>query len=250
MKIKKIAILDIGISQIKLEQISSFIKNCFDKKKYGYVTITGAHGLIESTKSEKIKKAHLNSLLSVADGMPLVWASKLKGSNQINRCFGPDVFDHILNDEILSKKNHFIYGGNENVAEKLKKKLEDKYNANVVGTFTPPFRPLNNEEMNSLCNKISQTNTEIIWVGLSCPKQEVFMYENFEKLDVKFMFGIGAAFDYQLGTIVPAPKLIQKSGLEWLYRLIQEPKRLYKRYLEIVPKFIFLFVLELLKRKD
>jgi N-acetylglucosaminyldiphosphoundecaprenol N-acetyl-beta-D-mannosaminyltransferase len=249
MKIEKIPILDVGISQITLQKIPLFINASFKKKNYGYVTITGAHGLIESTKFKKIKNAHQNSLLSVADGMPLVWISKLKGSNEVDRCFGPDVFDIIMKDKILSKKNHFLYGGNDGVADKLKINLENKYDANIVGTYTPPFRALNKKEMSVLSNEIEITKADIIWVGLSCPKQELFMYENFKNLNVKFMFGIGAAFDYQLGTIIPAPKLIQNLGLEWLYRLIQEPKRLYRRYLEIVPKFILLSLVDFFKKK-
>jgi len=208
------------------------------------------HGLIESHKSKKIKKAHQNSLLSVADGMPLVWASKLNGSNEINRCFGPEMFDRILRDEDLSKKNHFLYGGNIGVAKKLKKRLEKKYNTNVVGTFTPPFRELTFEEKKLLKKKIVETKAEIIWVGISCPKQELFMYENFSFLNAKFMFGVGAAFDYQLKSVVPAPKIIQNLGLEWFFRLIQEPRRLFKRYLEIVPKFILLFMIEFFSKKS
>tara|TARA_B100000609_G_C17175473_1_gene414073 strand:- start:152 stop:913 length:762 start_codon:yes stop_codon:yes gene_type:complete len=240
MKIKKIFINNIGVSQIKIDQIVPFIKDSFMESSYGYITVTGAHGIIESHDSEEIKKAHNNSLLTIPDGMPLVYLSKIKGSNNINRCFGPETMQLILEDKELSRKRHFLYGGNIGVAKNLKNKLQKKFNANVVGYYTPPFRPLNEKENNDLKKIVKELKPDIIWVGISCPKQELFMYEYFNKLDVKFMFGVGAAFDYHLEGLKPAPKIVQLLALEWLYRLIQEPKRLFKRYINIVPRFIIL----------
>jgi len=179
--------------------------------------------------------------------MPLVYLSKLKGSKNINRCFGPETMQLILEDKELSSKKHFFYGGNEGVAEKLLYKLKNKYGTNGVGCYTPPFRPLNSQEIEELRNKVSNLKPDIIWVGISCPKQELFMYEFFNQLDVKFMFGVGAAFDYHLDDLKPAPKIIQIFALEWLFRLIQEPRRLFKRYLNIVPKFLFLSFFDLIK---
>jgi len=179
--------------------------------------------------------------------MPLVYLSKLKGSKNINRCFGPETMKLILEDRQLSSKKHFFYGGNNGVAEKLLFKLKKKYGTNGVGYYTPPFRALNNEEINELKKIVHDANPDIIWVGISCPKQELFMYEFFNQLDVKFMFGVGAAFDYHLDDLKPAPKIIQLFALEWLYRLIQEPKRLFKRYLNIVPKFLVLSFFDLIK---
>lgn len=246
MKIVKIPILDIGISQIRIEQVPDYIKYSFKNNNFGYVTVTGAHGLIESYKSKSVKIAHLNSLLSVPDGMPLVWVSKIKGSKNISRCFGPFMMDLILNDNELSKKKHFLYGGNDGVAQKLKKHIEEKYNANVVGTYTPPFRPLHEKEQNDLIDQINSSEADIVWVGLSTPKQELFMHKIFDKINVKFMFGVGAAFDYFIGKIEYAPKVVQNMGLEWAYRLFLEPRRLYRRYFEIVPKFILLNSIELM----
>ena len=197
--------------------------------------------------NDKIKKAHNNSLLTIPDGMPLVYLSKLKGSTNINRCFGPATMQLILEDEELSSKKHFFYGGNVGVAEKLLNKLKNKYNTNGIGYYTPPFRPLNANEINKLREQVNSLKPDIIWVGISCPKQELFMYNFFNQLDVKFMFGVGAAFDYHLDDLKPAPKIIQTLALEWLFRLIQEPKRLFKRYLNIVPKFLFLSLFDLIK---
>lgn len=179
--------------------------------------------------------------------MPLVYLSKLKGSKNISRCFGPEAMELILKDEVLSSKKHFFYGGNDGVAKRLMEKLKITYNTNGVGYYTPPFRPLNSTEISELKNQVNQLKPDIIWVGISCPKQELFMYEFFNKLDVKFMFGVGAAFDYHLDGLKPAPKVIQLLALEWLFRLIQEPRRLFKRYFNIVPKFLILSFIDLLK---
>ena len=197
--------------------------------------------------NDKIKKAHNNSLLTIPDGMPLVYLSKFKGSTNISRCFGPATMKLILEDKELTRKKHFFYGGNIGVAEKLLNKLKNKYNTNGIGYYTPPFRPLNSQEINDLREKVNSLKPDIIWVGISCPKQELFMYDFFNQLDVKFMFGVGAAFDYHLDDLKPAPKIIQTLALEWLFRLIQEPKRLFKRYLNIVPKFLFLSLVDLIK---
>lgn len=247
MKIKKIPIINIGISQIKISQIVPFLKECFLNSNYGYITVTGAHGIIESQKSKKIKNAHNNSLLTIPDGMPLVYLSKIKGSDNIDRCFGPEAMQLILEDKELSSKKHFLYGGNIGIAEKLRDKLKYKYNTNVVGVYTPPFRPLNNHEINELKKIINDTQPEIMWVGISCPKQELFMYKYFKEFDIKFMLGVGAAFDYHLDGLNPAPKLIQVLALEWLYRLLQEPRRLFKRYINIIPKFLFFSLIDLVR---
>tara|TARA_Y100000389_G_C17385670_1_gene476892 strand:- start:65 stop:838 length:774 start_codon:yes stop_codon:yes gene_type:complete len=246
MKIIKIPVLDVGISQIKINQVPDYINYSFKNNNFGYVTVTGAHGLIESYKSKKVKIAHQKSLLSVPDGMPLVWVSKMKGSKNISRCFGPFMMDLILKNNELSQKKHFLYGGNDGVAQELKRHIEEKYNANVVGTYTPPFRPLNKKELNDLIDQINNSEADIVWVGLSTPKQDLFMHDTFDKINVKFMFGVGAAFDYFTGSIEYAPKIVQNLGLEWAYRLFLEPRRLYKRYFEIVPKFILLNLKELL----
>ena len=247
MKINKIPIVDIGISQIKISEIVPFLKQSFLNSIYGYITVTGAHGIIESQESEKIKNAHNNSLLTIPDGMPLVYLSKIKGSDNINRCFGPEAMQLILEDKELSSKRHFLYGGNFGVAEKLKDKLKNKYNTNIVGYYTPPFRPLNSRENQDLKKLIEDTKPDIMWVGISCPKQELFMYEYFNQFDVKFMLGVGAAFDYHLDDLRPAPRLVQILALEWLYRLLQEPRRLFKRYINIVPKFLFFSLIDLIK---
>tara|TARA_B100001750_G_scaffold234411_1_gene235748 strand:+ start:1241 stop:2002 length:762 start_codon:yes stop_codon:yes gene_type:complete len=253
MKIpKKIDIIGIGISQTSINDVIVFIEKFLKNKnnKKGYITVTGAHGIIESTKSNYIEKIHNQSLLSIPDGMPLVWISKIKGSKTIARCFGPQVMLELIKKTQNKNIKHFFYGGKSGIANELKDKMLEKFpNSKIVGTFTPPFRELNSEEESKLISCIENCKPDIIWVGLSTPKQEIFMYEYINKLNTKLMMGVGAAFDYHTEKIVIAPRFIQNAGLEWLFRLIIEPKRLFKRYLEIVPKFIYFSVLDLLKNR-
>jgi N-acetylglucosaminyldiphosphoundecaprenol N-acetyl-beta-D-mannosaminyltransferase len=134
---------------------------------------------------------------------------------------------------------HFFYGGAPGVVEELKARLEQRFpGLNVVGTFTPPFRPLNAEEENALIAAVAAAKPDLIWVGLSTPKQERFMAAYLPKLETSLMLGVGAAFDFHAGKVKQAPRWIQRSGLEWAYRIGQEPRRLWKRYARNNPLFI------------
>jgi len=250
LSIDTINIYGINIAQVSISKLISHLKvKLLDQNFKGYVTVTGVHGIIESHKNKNVYQAHRRAYLSIPDGTPLVWYSKLKGSKSIERCFGPAMMHEFFQKTSNSNLRHFFYGGNEGVAEKLKSNFQSKFDANIVGTYCPPFRPLNSYEENNLINLISETKPHIIWVGLSTPKQEIFMNHYINKLECNLMFGVGAAFDYHTGKIIVAPKIIQNLGLEWLFRLILEPKRLYKRYFEIVPKFIILIFNELILKK-
>ncbi|NQT26454.1 WecB/TagA/CpsF family glycosyltransferase, partial [candidate division KSB1 bacterium] len=160
-------------------------------------------------------------------------------------CYGPDFFRDVIFATRDKNIQHFFCGGKGGVAKELKKVCEDKYhNYNVIGTFSPPFREMIDEELQALANKINQLGTDIIWIGLSTPKQEIFAHRLSKFVNVNFICTIGAAFDFHTGKVKQAPKWIQIIGAEWLFRLVMEPKRLWKRYLEIVPLFISYNLLE------
>jgi len=249
--IDKIKILDVGISQVTPNKILEIIENAINNNVKGYVTVTGAHGIIESHKSEYIKKIHNLSFMSIPDGLPNVWISKLKGSNSISQCRGADIMDKILCMSNNKKITHYFYGGNDGVAEQLKENFIKKYSEiKIVGTFCPPFRPLTIYEDKNITKIIEELSPDIFWVGLSTPKQEIFMYEYIGKLNVKIMIGVGAAFDFHIGKVKEAPVILRKIGLEWLYRLFTEPKRLWKRYFEIVPKYLIFNLIDLFKVKN
>jgi len=171
----------------------------------------------------------------------------MKGANKMKRCYGPDFFASVLTHSQNLPITHFFCGGNEGVAEELKKVSKKKFaNNNVVGTLCPPFQDVKNYNHDEIAKQINETKANIVWIGLSTPKQELFAMHLASKTNVNFIITVGAAFDFHTDKVRQAPSIIQRVGLEWFFRLIMEPKRLYKRYLEIVPAFIYYNLKELL----
>ena len=242
MSVQRINILGVGISVLNLDSaIQAITDACENSAHLGYVTVTGVHGVMESQKDEALKNIHNKSFLSTPDGMPMVWMGKyIYGHEDMDRVYGPELMDEIFRQTECSGIRHFFYGGAEGVANNLKECLLRKYpESSIVGTFTPPFRPLNNDEEKSLLTEIDNTRPHCIWVGLSTPKQECFMHDFVEKnpdLNKSWgngvtLLGVGAAFDFLSYQVDQAPYWIQRSGFEWLYRAYKEPKRLLKRYI-------------------
>ena len=245
---KKINILDVEIDAVSglnvIEKVDALVAN----GGKGYVTVTGVHGIMESQRSLSVKTAHDNAWMTVPDGMPLVYIGWLLGEKTIRRCYGPNLMKAIIKHSVSRGYTHYLFGGGENVAQELCKVLEQQYpGVKIVGTYTPPFRPLSRLEKRNLLEEVNSLRPNIIWVGLSTPKQELFMFEFINSAKVNIMFGVGAAFDFHLGHLTSAPDWMQYLALEWLYRLLQEPKRLWKRYLINNPSFIFLVLLQFFK---
>jgi N-acetylglucosaminyldiphosphoundecaprenol N-acetyl-beta-D-mannosaminyltransferase len=166
----------------------------------------------------------------------------------MGRCYGPDFFAAIMQATSGLAVAHFFCGGKAGVAEALQQAVEIKWNnKNVKGTYIPPFSPMQDEDWDNLVQKINESAAQIIWIGLSTPKQEKFAYELAKRVKVRYIITIGAAFDFHTGRLAQAPRWMQRSGLEWLYRLCKEPRRLWKRYIEIVPKFAILAGVDLIK---
>jgi N-acetylglucosaminyldiphosphoundecaprenol N-acetyl-beta-D-mannosaminyltransferase len=164
---------------------------------------------------------------------------KLAGSQIINRVYGPDLMLLVLRDGIERGWRHFFFGGADGVADALRDSLVARFpGLHVVGTYTPPFRPLTTEEDTDLARLVAAARPDCFWVGLSTPKQERFMAQYLPRLNTTLMFGVGAAFDFHAGRVPQAPAVLQRAGLEWAYRLTMEPKRLWKRYLRNNPLFL------------
>jgi len=212
----------------------------------GQVCVTGVHGVMEAQADPKFRSILNSSFLTVPDGMPLVWVGRLQGHRSIGRVYGPDLMIELFRRSASRGYRHFLYGGQEGVADKLAECLRQRFpRAEIVGTYTPPFRPLNEEEEIKLQMQVAKCKPDIIWVGLSTPKQEKFMAQYLNRLDTKLMLGVGAAFDIHTGRIHDAPRWMKNSGLQWLHRLVQEPRRLSKRYLINNPKFVVRVALQL-----
>lgn len=240
-------VLGVKVSHLNQQLVRARILRALDTGERGYVCVTGVHGVSEAQDDPEFKEILNSALLNTPDGMPLVWAGKLYGLKKMDRVYGPDTMLNICKAGVKRKTKHFFYGGKEGVADLLKEKLQERIpGLQVVGTYCPPFRPLNDEEETVLKHRIIETEPDIIWVGLSTPKQERFMAEYLPKLDTQLMFGVGAAFDFHTGLVPQAPKWMQNSGLEWVYRLCKEPRRLWWRYLKNNPLFILRISLQLI----
>lgn len=205
------------------------------------VSATGAHGIIEAYTNTEFKNTLERFYMNLPDGMSGVWIGRLKGAREMRRCYGPDLFEALITRTAGTVIKHFFCGGKEGVATALKTACEKKFsNTNIAGVFTPPFREMTDAEMEALGQQITASGAHIVWIGLSTPKQEVFAARLVKYTNVYLVITVGAAFDFHTGRVKQAPTWVQKIGLEWFFRLLMEPKRLYKRYFRIVPMFIWL----------
>jgi N-acetylglucosaminyldiphosphoundecaprenol N-acetyl-beta-D-mannosaminyltransferase len=239
MAIQQINVLGVGISIINLQTALTAIGDAVGARRKGYICVTGVHGVMEAQADATLRRILNQAFLCTPDGMPMVWMGWLRGHREMSRVYGPDLMLEVC---AWSEKNgcrHFFFGGAPGVAEQLRDNLTKRFpNLPVVGCYTPPFRPLNAEEEKQLQEMVHAAQPDILWVGLSTPKQEKFMAEFLPRLDVTLMVGVGAAFDFHSGRVKQAPRWMQRTGLEWFHRLCQEPGRLAKRYLRNNPLFV------------
>ena len=234
----RVNVLGVGISVLNLRTALAAIADAVQAHRKGYICVTGVHGVMEAQDDAVFKKILNGAFLCTPDGMPMVWAGQLACHREMSRVYGPDLMLDVCAWSETSGCKHFFYGGADGVAELLAEKLQAKFpKLQVVGTFTPPFRALNADEVKKLQEQIAAVRPDILWVGLSTPKQEKFMAEFLPKLDVTLMIGVGAAFDFLSRRVKQAPRWMQRSGLEWCHRLCQEPRRLARRYFRNNPLF-------------
>ena len=242
---KRVNVLGVGLSVLNLSTALEAIAAAVRERRKGYICVTGVHGVMEAQDDLAFKNILNGAFLCTPDGMPMVWAGKLDGYREMTRVYGPDLMLDVCAWSETCGCKHFFYGGADGVAELLAQKLKAKFpKLQVVGTYTPPFRTLNETEIKALQEQIRAAQPDILWVGLSTPKQEKFMAEFLPQLDVTLMVGVGAAFDFHSGRISQAPRWMQRTGLEWFYRLCCEPRRLWKRYLRNNPLFVLNFFLQ------
>jgi N-acetylglucosaminyldiphosphoundecaprenol N-acetyl-beta-D-mannosaminyltransferase len=236
--VERVNVLGVGISVLNLDRAFSQIAEAIAAGKKGYISVTGVHGVSEAQDDPQFRRILNESFLCTPDGMPMVWMTKLAGHKEVSRVYGPDLMELVCDRGRAAGFKHFLYGGAEGVADTLKAKLEQRFaGIKIVGTYTPPFRALNDVEELQFRELVARTQPHIIWVGLSTPKQERFMAEYLPKLETNLLIGVGAAFDFHAGKVKQAPRWIQRSGLEWAYRVCQEPGRLWKRYARNNPLF-------------
>lgn len=237
-QLDRIDIAGVGISAIDMAQAVDFIEHAVAEDARTYICITGAHGVIECRRDPVLREIHAAAGLVTPDGMPVVWALRALGVPQVSRVYGPDFMLAVCG---RFNARHFFYGGAPGVADILAEKLSARFaDLAVAGTYCPPFRDLTEDEIDEICAHINASGAQVVWVGLSTPKQEKWMARVRDRLDAPVLVGVGAAFDFHAGVKRQAPRWMQRNGLEWLFRVLSEPRRLGPRYLRIVPTFAVL----------
>lgn len=237
--IPRVDVLGVHVSAGDIPRSVEAIAGFIEHQDRTYVCITGVHGVIESQSDPELLAIHNASGLTTTDGMPLVWCAKRAGVADVERVYGPDLMLAVCEEGARQGWSMYYYGAAEGVPQRLAETLEARFpGLKTAGTFSPPFRALSEVEDREICEQINASGADIVWVGLSTPKQERWMAAHRDLLDAPVLVGVGAAFDFHTGNVRQAPGWLQRSGLEWVFRLTMEPKRLWKRYGKIVPVFL------------
>lgn len=232
-------VLGTAVSALSLDQARDLIVARAPRHAGGYVCCATAYNVQLARDLPQLRTAYNRSVLTTPDGMPLVWLAHWHRHRQVTRVYGPDLLLAVCDAGRATGLRHFFYGGAEGVAENLAMRLATKFpGLQVVGTHTPPFRPLAAKELDDLRNQVAAAAPHVVWIGLSSPKQELFMAEHSELFGGAVLLGVGAAFDFHSGRVRQAPLWMQRGGLEWLHRLGSEPGRLWRRYLIQNPRFV------------
>jgi N-acetylglucosaminyldiphosphoundecaprenol N-acetyl-beta-D-mannosaminyltransferase len=237
----------VRIHVVGLNDVVPIIEGWIVNGRRDYVVLTGAHGVVEMQRDLNLREINNAAGLTTPDGMPLVWLGRRAGFRSIEKVYAPDIMDRAFAHGVDVGWKSFLYGGKEGVAQRLEEVLRSRYpGAQIVGTFSPPFRPLSPREEVELAAHINSSGANIVWVGLGCPKQEIWMARFRPLLSASVLIGVGAGFDFVTGGVRQAPRWIQQSGFEWLYRLLVEPRRLWPRYSRVIPRFLKLAIPELI----
>jgi N-acetylglucosaminyldiphosphoundecaprenol N-acetyl-beta-D-mannosaminyltransferase len=238
-------ILGVLVSAINMNIAVDTLRGWIDSREKNYVCVSPAHSIMDAYHDRSFRDILNLSGLTTPDGMAIVWLLKMAGYKDVSRVYGPDLMLAVCEESVKRGWSQFLYGGAPGIADKLSEALKSRFpGLNIKGTYCPPFRPLTREEDQQVLEIINSANPDIVWVGISSPKQEVWMAEHLGRLKAPVLVGVGAAFDYLSGAKAQAPRWIQRSGMEWLFRFASEPRRLWRRYIEY-PYFVVLVIAQL-----
>jgi N-acetylglucosaminyldiphosphoundecaprenol N-acetyl-beta-D-mannosaminyltransferase len=247
--IERGSILGVGVSAIRMGQAVQAIGSWIASKEQHYVTVTPAHAVMDAYRDPHLRRILNASGLTTPDGMAIVWLLRLQGFREVERVYGPDLLLAVCRDGLSKGYRHFLFGGEVGVGEQLGRQLVDRLpGLRLVGSWAPPFGPVSEELSRADVERINAAGPDIVWVGLGTPKQERWMAAHLGRVSAPVMVGVGAAFDFLSGRKPQAPRWMQRSGLEWLFRLATEPRRLWPRYRQY-PVFALLATAELLGLK-
>jgi len=233
-------VLGVGVSLINMGMALDRLHQWITAREHQYVSVCTVHTVMECRRNAELRRIVNSAGMTTPDGMPLVWLSRLAGHREVARVYGPDLMLAEMAASVRAGHRHYFYGGRARVADRLADVMRDRFpGVAIVGAFSPPVgtaAELCNDETAGLINR---AKPDIVWVGVSSPKQEFWMSCMRPLIDAPVLIGVGAAFDFHTGTARQAPRWMQRAGLEWLFRLSQEPRRLWRRYLIDNPWFLF-----------
>lgn len=219
----------IRISKVNLKIVLDIIKEAIKNRKYGYICVTNARTVYLANHNEKYCKIQNNTLITVPDGMPLVWIANNLGYEEVSKVSGKDLMDAIFKISVENKYSHYFYGCSQNTIDLLQKNLKSKYpNIDIKEAVSPPFQPLEDYDIKSIADEINKLQPTFFWCGLGAPKQELLMALLQPELKQTISIGVGLAFEYFAGTVKRVPKTFEKLGLEWFFRLSQQPSKIIR----------------------
>lgn len=240
----------VRINAMRVPDVVDVIDAWIRDGRRDYIVLTGAHGVVEMQHDDELRRINNAAGLTTPDGMPIVWLGRLAGHREIEKVYAPDIMNAVFEVSPARGYRHFLYGGKEGVADELATRLRDAYpGIQIVGTWCPPFRALTDDEVTTVAAQINASAADVVWCGLGCPKQERWMATFRPLLDAAALVGVGAGFDFLSGHAPLAPRWIQRSGFEWLFRLASEPRRLWPRYSRVVPWFLYCVAADAVRRR-
>ncbi|MGN0914978.1 MAG: WecB/TagA/CpsF family glycosyltransferase [Succinivibrio sp.] len=233
----------IGFNLCTQKQAAHLIYTMNVEQSSQYVIFWGGPMAVSAYNNPLFQTIEKQACYCFADGSPIVMSAKLRGIKDIERCSGPDVMHLVLTESVKKGKTHFFYGSTEENLRNIKTSLIKKYkNIKIAGMYSPPFRDLTEEEDIAIVDMLNKAQPDYLWVALGEPKQEKWCFEHYKRIKSAKILAVGAAFDFYSGNLKRAPKIMQRFCLEWLFRLVSEPKRLWKRYIISIPRLIFLMI--------
>jgi len=234
-------ILGIPIAMLDYERAMDVMDQMVQERHRGWVCAAAVHAVMVAQDDPLMKRALTEAVITVPDGMPIVWAANTLGEHLPNRVYGPELMRRYCNRAVEQGHRVWLYGGRDQGAlVQLALNLRRKHpGIRIVGGYSPPFRSLTTEEDEAIADQINRARPDVLWVGLGVPKQEKWMVRMRDCLDVPVMCAVGAAFDFLAGRVSQAPQWMQERGLEWTYRIAQEPRRLLPRYVSTNPRFMY-----------
>ena len=244
-------VLGVQVNAVQLSDVIDVMEHwIWGGRGCHFIAVTNVHVVIEAQHDASFKKAVASAHMIVPDGMPLVWVGRLRGHSLYQPVRGPELLIEFCRQTHTKSYSHFFLGGSPGIPEEVAARLRRQFpGMRIHGTYSPPFRPLSMEEDACVVQMINDAAPDILWVGLGCPKQERWMSEHYARLKVPVIVGVGQAFDLCAGRKRRAPQWMREHGFEWFFRLMQDPRRLWRRYLIYNSQFIYFLFLELFKLK-